>query len=103
MDQIIYQLKCVKEYLSFISTGKRCDTFNIEVLDGCISQLENKKYKEEIFAEWVIPVTKEPWKKGYFGLCTNCKGVNTNTEVAPLFCEKCGATMLNSTYNKKIR
>lgn len=59
-----------------------------------------KKYKGEIFAEWVIPVTQEPWKKGYFGLCTNCKGINDHTNIAPLFCDKCGATMLNSTYKK---
>lgn len=57
----------------------------------------DKKYKEEIVAMWVIPVTKEPWEKGVFGLCTNCNYINSHTEIAPNFCEKCGATMMNST------
>lgn len=46
-------------------------------------------------ATWVIPVTKELWRKGYFGMCTNCKHVNKHTDIAPNYCERCGAFMLN--------
>ena len=53
--------------------------------------------KEEILAQWVIPVTKEPWRKGFVGMCTNCNYQNLRTQIAPNFCEKCGATMTNST------
>ena len=58
-------------------------------------------YKKEVFAKWIIPLTKEPWRPGFFGLCTNCNYINAHTRVAPKFCESCGATMLNTTYKCK--
>lgn len=51
--------------------------------------------KKEITAQWVIPVTREPWRKGFYGMCTNCNYINNHIENAPNFCEECGATMLN--------
>lgn len=51
--------------------------------------------KKVEFAIWVIPVTKEPWHKGCFGMCTKCKYVNQHTDIAPNYCERCGAFMLN--------
>lgn len=43
INEIIFQLKCIKEHLKFISltTDKSVD-FDIQVLNGCISQLEYK-------------------------------------------------------------
>ena len=40
-NEIVFQLKCIKEHLKFVSqtTDKSVD-FDIQVLDGCISQLE---------------------------------------------------------------
>ena len=52
--------------------------------------------KKEVFAQWIVPATKEPWRKGFFGMCTNCNYVNNHLKVAPNFCEKCGAIMTNA-------
>lgn len=42
MKEIIFQLNCIKEHLKHISktTDKSVD-FDIDVLEGCVSQLEN--------------------------------------------------------------
>jgi len=47
MEEIIYQLKCVQEKLKFIKSEYPCIEFDIEVLDGCISQLENINKNED--------------------------------------------------------
>lgn len=49
MNEIIEQLKCVKEHLKWIKTEYIPVDFDIEVLDGCIAQLEdiNKKPSED--------------------------------------------------------
>ena len=49
MNKIIEQLKCVKEHLKWIKTEYIPVDFDIEVLDGCIAQLEdiNKKPSED--------------------------------------------------------
>ena len=46
-----------------------------------------------VHGEWVIPVTKEPWREGFVGMCTNCGYTNSHTKKAPKFCEDCGACM----------
>lgn len=51
--------------------------------------------KKEILAQWVVPATKEPWKEGFFGMCTNCNYINNHIHIAPKFCEECGAIMIN--------
>lgn len=40
LNEMLFQLKCIKEHLNFVK--KECPTvgFDIEVLDGCISILE---------------------------------------------------------------
>lgn len=47
IDEIMFQLKCVQEHLKFISrtTDKSVD-FDIQVLDGCITQLEDTNKKD---------------------------------------------------------
>lgn len=47
INEIIFQLKCIKEHLKFISrtTDKSID-FDIQVLDGCIAQLEDTNKKK---------------------------------------------------------
>lgn len=44
VEEIIFQLKCIKEHLKFVSqtTDKSVD-FDIQVLDGCIARLEECK------------------------------------------------------------
>ncbi|MDD5980166.1 MAG: hypothetical protein PUC23_03540 [bacterium] len=46
-EEIMFQLKCIKEHLKFISqtTDKSVD-FDIKVLDGCISQIETQILKK---------------------------------------------------------
>jgi len=42
-DEIMFQLKCIKEHLKFVSqTIDKSVDFDIEVLDNCISQLEHE-------------------------------------------------------------
>lgn len=45
MDEIIFQLKCIKEHLNFIKIECPDIEFDVEVLDGCILQLELEKNK----------------------------------------------------------
>ena len=42
IHEIIFQLKCIKEHLKFVSqtTDKSVD-FDMNVLDGCITEIEN--------------------------------------------------------------
>lgn len=42
MEETLFQLKCIKEHLKFVSetTDKSVD-FDIKVLDGCINQIKN--------------------------------------------------------------
>ena len=42
MEETLFQLKCIKEHLKFVSetTDKSVD-FDIKALDGCINQIEN--------------------------------------------------------------
>lgn len=61
MDEIIEQLGCVKRHLKWIKT--ECDSvdFDIDVLEGCITQLEyinNKPSEDEI----VSKLEKASWK-----------------------------------------
>lgn len=53
--------------------------------------------KKDMPAMWVIPTTKEPWRKGFFGMCTNCNYVNEHVRIAPMFCERCGKKMTNAS------
>lgn len=41
MKEIIYQLECVKEHLNFIKTGYNQVDFDVKVLEGCISRLND--------------------------------------------------------------
>ncbi len=52
-------------------------------------------------AMWVIPATKEPWRNGVFGMCTNCGFINRDVTIAPNFCGKCGKVMTNSSMKQK--
>lgn len=61
MDEIIYQLKCVKSHLDFIKTEYNPVDFDISVLEACIMQLEhinNKPSEDEI----VSKLKKASWK-----------------------------------------
>lgn len=40
MDEIIFQLKCIREHLNFIKTECPSVAFDIGVLNTCISQLQ---------------------------------------------------------------
>ena len=53
MDEIIFQLKCIKEHLNFIKPEYNSVDFDISVLEGCITQLEriNDKPSEDKIAE----------------------------------------------------
>ena len=51
MNEIIYQLKCVKNHLDFIKTEYNPVDFDVSVLESCITQLEhinNKPSEDEI-------------------------------------------------------
>lgn len=44
--------------------------------------------------EWLMPLTDEPWRIGYFCRCSVCKKINNgHTLKTPCFCENCGAKM----------
>ena len=61
MDEIIYQLKCVKSHLDFIKTEYNPVDFDISVLEACIMQLEhinNKPSEDEITGK----LEKASWK-----------------------------------------
>ena len=61
MDEIIYQLKCVKSHLDFIKTEYNPVDFDISILEACIMQLEhinNKPSEDEI----VSKLEKASWK-----------------------------------------
>ena len=41
MNEVIFQLKCIKEHLKFVSkTTDNSVDFDIQVLDGCITEVE---------------------------------------------------------------
>ena len=63
-----------------------------DVLD-CIYTAPTADVAEVRHGEWVIPVTKEPWREGFVGMGTNCGYTNCHTKKAPKFCEGCGARM----------
>ena len=41
MKEIVYQLECVKKHLNFIKTRCNQVDFDVEVLEGCISRLND--------------------------------------------------------------
>ena len=44
--------------------------------------------------EWLLPLTDEPWRIGYFCRCSVCNKINHgHTLSTPIFCENCGAKM----------
>ena len=46
--------------------------------------------------EWLMPLTDNPWQRGYFCRCLVCKYINHgHTLSVPDFCENCGAKMDN--------
>ena len=46
VNEIIFQLKCIKEHLNFIKQIDDSIIFDIKVLENCISQLEENNYKK---------------------------------------------------------
>lgn len=61
MDEIIYQLKCIKNHLNSISAEYNVIDFDISVLETCITQLEhiyNKPSEDEIVGR----LEKASWK-----------------------------------------
>ncbi len=61
MNEIIYQLKCVKNHLDFIKTEYNPVDFDVSVLESCITQLEhvnNKPSEDEIVGK----LEKVSWK-----------------------------------------
>lgn len=61
MDEIIFQLKCVKNHLDFIKTEYDAVDFDASVLETCITQLEhinNKPSEDEIVGK----LEKVSWK-----------------------------------------
>ena len=40
INEVLFQLKCIKEHLNFISKTDMSVNFDIQVLDGCISEIE---------------------------------------------------------------
>lgn len=62
MEEIIFQLKCIKEHLDFISKNEdKSVNFDVQVLDTCISQLEEKNNKPSV-NEIVSKLEKASWK-----------------------------------------
>ena len=44
--------------------------------------------------EWLMPLSDEPWRIGYFCRCSVCDKINNgHTLTVPNFCENCGAKM----------
>ena len=61
MNEIIYQLKCVKSHLDFIKKEYTSVDFDVSVLESCIAQLErinNKPSEDEIVGK----LEKVSWK-----------------------------------------
>lgn len=61
MNEIIYQLKCVKNHLDFLNTEYVPVDFDAKVLEECITQLEhinNKPSEDEIVGK----LEKASWK-----------------------------------------
>ena len=63
------------------------------IVEDCTAYKDAANFVEMKHGEWIIPVTKEPWKEGFVGMCTNCGYTNLHTKKAPKFCEECGTKM----------
>ena len=57
LDEIIYQLKCVKNHLDFIKTEYIPVDFDAKVLEACISQLEETNNNSLIFPHTINNIT----------------------------------------------
>ena len=53
--------------------------------------------KNQQTASWVIPATGEPWRKGYYGMCTHCQKTSEFMYKAPPYCQWCGSKMKNGS------
>ena len=50
--------------------------------------------KEEQRGQWIIPLTNEPWRKGYHGKCSVCGYSYTdNINKMPKRCNECDSKM----------
>ena len=61
---------------------------------ACLECLSTADVVEVKHGEWLMPLTDEPWRKGYFCRCSVCNKINRgHTLTVPNFCETCGAIM----------
>ena len=61
---------------------------------ACLECLPSADVVEVRHGEWLMPLTDEPWRKGYFCRCSVCDKINNgHTLTVPNFCENCGAKM----------
>lgn len=57
LEEIIYQLKCVKNHLDFLSTEYIPIDFDAKVLEVCVSQLEKINNNSLIFPHTINNIT----------------------------------------------
>lgn len=73
------------------------DSETAQVFDDVITELQaipTADVVEVRHGRWLIPLTDEPWRRGYFCRCSVCKKMNSgHTLSVPCFCENCGAKM----------
>lgn len=76
--------------------GKHIGSYD-EVISGkglsrvLVSRLGDKHLTVTSVLSWLIPVTNEPWRPGYFGKCPYCGGINNGMYTEPhKFCPHCG-------------
>ena len=83
------------------------DSLDVKGIEGfrCCLRMYNAQIEKQIAnrdtdvvevrrGEWLLPLTDEPWRIGYFCRCSVCKYINRgHTLNVPDFCENCGAKM----------
>lgn len=72
----------------------RCGMLLAEIVSEALEQQIAADVVEVKHGEWLMPLTDEPWRKGYFCRCSVCKYINRgHTLMVPNFCENCGTIM----------
>ena len=80
-------LKAITEHPSNIAP------FTRKAIDA-IKNIPTADVVEVRHGEWLLPLTDEPWRIGYFCRCSVCNKINRgHTLSIPSFCENCGAKM----------
>ena len=68
--------------------------FGAPLIARAIEEAPEEDVIEVRHGEWLLPLTNEPWRIGYFCRCSVCNKINHgHTLSTPNFCENCGAKM----------